>query len=335
MAIECGSQITLCDIPIRLDTYKGCSHACAYCFAKRFNDISKIQKDNCVQALINFIKGKRSKSTNWCDWDIPLHWGGMSDPFQPCEKTHKVSLNCLKVFAETKYPFVVSTKGKLIVEQEYLDLLKQCNAVVQVSMVCSKYDVLEEGCPTWEERLEMVRILSKNCKRVIIRVQPYMLEVFKDVVKNIPKLAEAGAYGLTIEGMKFFSKKKGLVKVGADYCYPESALKHDFEIIKKTCHENGMKFFCAENRLRNMGDDLCCCGIAGLEGFVTNKYNNMHLRYDKDKPIPTERMCLVGTAQVFHDGFGRNTTYKHIAEKNSFKDMMLNRLLLEERGKDK
>lgn len=81
----------------------------------------------------------------------------MSDPFQPCEKVHRISYEALKIFAETKYPFIVSTKGKLICEDDYLSLLKQCNAVVQVSMVCSKYDVLEKGAPKYSERLEMLR----------------------------------------------------------------------------------------------------------------------------------------------------------------------------------
>lgn len=63
--------------------------------------------------------------------------GGVSDPFQPCERYYRMSYNALRVFAETKYPFVVSTKGRIIAEPEYLELLKKCNCVVQISMVCA------------------------------------------------------------------------------------------------------------------------------------------------------------------------------------------------------
>lgn len=94
---------------------------------------------------MNFISGARTKETNWCDWDIPLHWGGLSDPFQPCEKKYLSSYKCLKIFADENYPFVVSTKGKIIANKEYLDLIKNCNCVVQISMVCDKYDVLEKA----------------------------------------------------------------------------------------------------------------------------------------------------------------------------------------------
>ena len=161
---NCGSQCWLCDMPIRFDTYKGCTHGCKYCFVQRNGkyDISKVQKGEGMKALMSWIQGKRTSETNWCDWNIPLHWGGVSDPFQPCEHYYRMSYNALRVFAETKYPFVVSTKGRIIAEPEYLELLKKCNCVVQISMVCSSYDKLEEGAPylknVWKLRERLLRV---------------------------------------------------------------------------------------------------------------------------------------------------------------------------------
>ena len=40
---NCGSQCWLCDLPIRFDTYKGCSHACRYCFANAKRDLTDIK----------------------------------------------------------------------------------------------------------------------------------------------------------------------------------------------------------------------------------------------------------------------------------------------------
>ena len=62
MGIRCGSQIVLCDLPVRIDTYTGCSHACKYCFVKKKVDISEIRQDNCAGALREFIAGKRKQS---------------------------------------------------------------------------------------------------------------------------------------------------------------------------------------------------------------------------------------------------------------------------------
>lgn len=71
---NCGSQCWLCDIPIRFDTYKGCSHGCKYCFVQRKNTL-EVEMGETSKALIPFIKGERTKETNWADWKIPLHWG--------------------------------------------------------------------------------------------------------------------------------------------------------------------------------------------------------------------------------------------------------------------
>ncbi len=317
--IECGSQIVLCDLPIRLDSYQGCSHACEYCFVKRKYDIKNIKPINSVNSLKGFIKGERTSLTNWCDWNIPLHWGGMSDPFQPCEEQHKISLEYLKILAESKYPFVVSTKGKLLAKDEYLNLLKECNAVVQISMVCSKYDVLEKGCASYEERLEMVRKIAPNCKRVIIRIQPYLTEVLNDVLENLPRLKEAGAYGITIEGMKFLKMKEGLIKVGGDVCYPKPVLKDHFSRIKDACHKLGLKFYCAENRLRAMGDAMTCCGIDGLEDFKGNSFNLCHI-YNGECPKPTPAMLKPDTVTPFK-GINQNTVFSREAKGKSLFDI--------------
>ena len=284
---RCGSQCYLCDLPIRIDSYEGCSHGCQYCFAKKFQDISKIKKGESPERLNAFIRGKRDGETKWCDWDIPLHWGGMSDPFQPCEKNHKVSLEYLKILKETQYPFVVSTKGKLVIEKEYLDLLKECNCAVQISMVCDKDDKLELGAPTFEERLNMLKILSKSVKRTIVRVQPYMHEVYDDVYKNLERFKDAGAYGVIIEGMKFKSAKKGLVRIGGDSCYPYEVILKDFLKLKERAHELGLKIYAGENRIRKYGDSLTCCGVDGLEGFKPNKFNLNNL-LNGEKPEPTD-----------------------------------------------
>ena len=208
MACKCGSQIVLCNLPIRFDTYVGCSHGCRYCFVQKKNgQLEAVKKGDTVESLKAFVQGKRSGETAWCDWNIPIHWGGMSDPFQPVEKKYGYSLECLKYLAETKYPFVVSTKGRLAASPEYLELLAECNCVVQISMVCSRYDQLEKGAPRYEERLEMLRTISPRVKRTIVRIQPFMHEVLQDVLKNLPRVKAAGAHGVVVEGMKFAKAK--------------------------------------------------------------------------------------------------------------------------------
>ena len=94
---RCGSQVILCDVPIRFDTYQGCSHDCAYCFARKGVILNNIKPDESVKSLKSFITGERTIETKWCDWAIPLHWGGLSDPLQPCEKKYRRTYECLQL----------------------------------------------------------------------------------------------------------------------------------------------------------------------------------------------------------------------------------------------
>ena len=320
---KCGSQITLCDLPIRFDTYRGCSHYCQYCFAQKKTNLADIKKGESKKALLDFIGGKRTKETKWCDWDIPLHWGGMSDPFQPAESKYRVSLECLKVFAETQYPFVVSTKGRLICDPEYLELIKACNCVIQISLVCPEYDEIEPGAPPFRERLEMIRTLAQH-KRVNVRMQPYMVEAHDSIMQSIGQFADAGAYGVIVEGMKYAKKKPGLVKVGGDWCYPLPELRDRYAEIREEVHRHGMKFYCGENRLRDIGESLCCCGIDGMEGFRGNDFNLNHI-LNGQPGQPTEKMQEKGTCGTFCGLYQIAGISKRIKD-YSLKDMMYSEL---------
>lgn len=327
--IDCGSQITICDMLIHFDNYIGCSHMCEYCFVKRFKDIKDIKPiRNSYNSLKGFIEGKRQSDTKWCDWNIPVHWGGMSDPFQPIEKQNKgnkdSTYNILKLLAETKYPVVISTKGRLCIDKEYLELLKQCNVVMQISCISKYYDSIEKGAPKYTERLNMIETLSKNVQRVIVRCQPYMPQVKHDILRNsLKEFKSAGAYGVIFEGMKYTSRPKNnryeLERVGGDLCYNKQMLQEHFEMFKTKAHELGIKFFVGENRLRQMGDSLCCCGCSDL--FQVNTFNCNHI-LNGDKTEPAESMKQKGSGAVFHTIDQSVGTYER-QRKSTFKELML------------
>ena len=316
-----GSQCYLCDLPVHFDIYKGCSHQCQYCFAKKFKDLSDIKPNEGLQALKNFIEGKRDKTTNWCDWNIPLHIGGMSDPLQPVESTKGITYKCLQYLAETQYPFIISTKGKLLGDKKYIEVLSKCNCVVQVSLVCKSFDKLELGCPSFDERLKIIKKVSPYVKRVIIRIQPYMHEVYNEVFNNLSLFKDAGVYGVIVEGIKLQRKKQGLVKVGGDFTYPYELIKSDFLKLKDEAHRIGLKIYAGENRIRALGDSLTCCGVDEIEGFKPNKFNLNHL-VNGDKQKPTEAMTKGNTAMAFKALYQDTISTKVLKEK-SFANKML------------
>ncbi len=320
---NCGTQLTICDVPVRFDTYVGCTHACKYCFVQRKKSIAEGKTGEGVEALKNFIAGKRTNETKWCDWDIPLHWGGTSDPFQPAEREYRLSYECLKIFAKNQYPVIISTKGAIIGEQDYIELLNDCNCAVQISLVCPEYDVLEAGAPNFTNRLKIIESIAKH-KRVIVRIQPYMPEVHTSIINSIKQFAEVGAHGVIVEGMKFAKHLPGLERVGADFCYPLSVLSPLFTELKNAAHDSGMKFYSGENRLRSMGDSPTCCGVDDMPGFKVNKFNLNHYALG-DVAAPTDAMSQPGSGYCFK-AFDQNTGVNAYYMQSTFTGNMLKAL---------
>lgn len=104
---------------------------------------------------------------------------------------------------------------------------------------------------------------------------------------------------MIFESMKYSKKVEGTIKKGGDSVYPTSLLKTHFECFKREIHKRGMRFYSGENRLRQISDDLCCCGIDGLEGFQPNKANLNHFLYDKQGYLFTEGQKTKDASNTF------------------------------------
>lgn len=291
--ISCGKECVCCDYPIHMDTYRGCEHGCLYCRVRKKYAIGKVTPLKSVVSLRNFINGKRTAETLWCDWGIPLQWGANSDPFQPVEREAGVSLECLKVFAETGYPFIITTKNPvMLTEQPYFDVIKQCNVVVHCSMACSRYDTIEPNAPKYEDRLKAMEKLSKVVKRTIVRLQPYFLDAFKDVMEQIPRWKEAGIQGILADGFCSQTKHPQMVRINGFYFFSNDDLYRHFTKIKNKCHECGIEFTCTESGLTWMSDHTTCCGTHGLEGFTPHTYNADHIAAGDSVLTPAmNRVC--------------------------------------------
>lgn len=248
--------------------------------------------------------------------------GGLSDPFQPEEEKHRCTLEVLKALKETQYPFIVSTKGRLVAEEPYLTLLPECNAVVQISMASPLLDKLEKGAPTFKERIEMAEKVSPKVKRVIARAQPYLPQCKQTLMKALPGMKRAGICGITIEGMKLKKKKPGTVRLGGDWAYPDDTLKRDYLEIRSHCRELGLAFWCAENRLSGLGDSTACRGCGDIPGFEGNPFNCASVK-NGSGAVATEKMLQKGTAYCLNHVYQDAGAPNLIKEKSSH-EMMQN-----------
>lgn len=162
--------------------------------------------------------------------------------------------------------------------------------------------------------------MSPRVKRVIARAQPYLPQCKASLIEALPAMKEAGIHGITLEGMKFKKRKPGLVKVGGDWAYPEGELERDYLAIRSRCRELGLAFFCAENRLRRLGDSTACCGCGDLPGFEGNRFNCVSIANGSGVG-PSETMREPGTADCFKS-VHQKAGMSRVLRRKSFAELM-------------
>lgn len=85
----------------------GCQHDCDYCYAKSLLDFRKLwDSENPSIADIEKIKKKIKKIPK----DLTVRLGGMTDCFQPMEKTHRVTYETIKTLNENNISYLIVTK---------------------------------------------------------------------------------------------------------------------------------------------------------------------------------------------------------------------------------
>jgi len=299
--ISITSQFYFCGVPFRLDSYKTCSFNCLYCYARTrggnfgfqkqsFADPCKLEK--LVRAAL--IYKKTSNAILECLFrKVPLHWGGMSDPFQPCENKHKISLMILQILKEYNYPIIISTKSDLLIKEPYLSILKKYpNLIVQISLSTSNDSLrkkLEPNVPSVNKRLNIIKTLSLNGIRTYCRIQPLILRVNSNDIKLIKLLRISGCKKVIIEhykvpidsqeinerkinsivgyDLKFEYKKLGAKLIGREYVLPAKTKLENLSNIVNYMKSCKMQYCFADNDLQYLGDSECCCGIDNINGF--------------------------------------------------------------------
>ena len=193
------------DLPFRwsVNPYRGCFHACAYCYARPSHEYwgfgagtdfdSKIIVKTEAPALLRQAFLRKS-------WRGELVvFSGNTDCYQPLEATYGLTRGCLEVCAEFRNPVGLITKGSLITRD--LDVLArlQQDAWLQVyfSIPFSDEETarkVEPQAPSIAKRLEAMRILSEAGISTGVSVAPIIPGLNEDDIPEIlARAREAGA----------------------------------------------------------------------------------------------------------------------------------------------
>lgn len=155
-----------CKYPTRLDTYGcGCYHDCGYCYAKSLLDFRGLW--NPLEPRVADLK-KIERKLDKIPAGSVLRLGGMTDCFQPCERTYKVTYETIKLLNERGIGYLIVTKSDLVAE--YRDILRPDLAHIQVS-ITSLGQASYEKAVSSDRRIEAVLALQDEYDAAL-RVSP-------------------------------------------------------------------------------------------------------------------------------------------------------------------
>ena len=152
-----------------INPYRGCSHACVYCFARpthTYMDMNAgldfetkiVVKVNAPEVLRRELAAPRWKGEH-------VAMGTATDPYQRAEGRYRLMPPIVEALARARNPFSILTKGTLILRD--LDLLLEATTVAPVSAAFSIGTLDEEawrrtepGTPHPRERIAAVAELN-------------------------------------------------------------------------------------------------------------------------------------------------------------------------------
>jgi DNA repair photolyase len=151
-----------------LNPYRGCTHGCHYCFARRYQTQFELGPGDEFSSLIfvkvNFADVLR-KEVDKPSWTRELvAFGTATDPYQPIEGHYKLTRRSLEALAAARTPVGLITKGPMVVRDADVlaDLCKLSGGHVTMSVPTvdeEAWAALEPGTAHPLQRLRAVRKL--------------------------------------------------------------------------------------------------------------------------------------------------------------------------------
>ncbi|MBK8977277.1 MAG: radical SAM protein [Planctomycetes bacterium] len=142
---EARSALTANDSPdvpfgLSVNPYRGCFHACAYCYARPTHQYldwgAGTDFDRRIVVKTNVAELLRGELARTRKVPETIAFAGVTDAWQPLEASYGLTRACLQACAEFRWPVGAITKGALI--ERDADLLRRCHeragAAVHVSV---------------------------------------------------------------------------------------------------------------------------------------------------------------------------------------------------------
>jgi DNA repair photolyase len=164
-----------------LNPYRGCTHGCHYCFARRYQTQFELGFGDEFSSLIfvktNFVDVLRREldKPSWTREEVAF--GTATDPYQPIEGQYKLTRRSLEALIAARTPIGLITKGPMVVRDKELlaELTRVAGCTVCVSVPTvdeAAWNALEPGTAHPLQRLRAVRTLREAGVRAGVLMMP-------------------------------------------------------------------------------------------------------------------------------------------------------------------
>lgn len=182
-----------------VNCYRGCIHACTYCFARRYHEFlgygagtdfetKIVAKINAPEVLRNDLRKTKQKIRH-------LEFSFTTDPYLPLEANYELTRKCLFVCKDFRMPAAIITKSPLITRD--IDILQKLDATVYFSIpfpTTEKSKPFELYTPTPDVRFRAMKTLTEAGIKVGIGIAPVILGYNdSDIPLLLEKARENGA----------------------------------------------------------------------------------------------------------------------------------------------
>lgn len=190
-----------------LNPYRGCTHGCHYCFARRYQAQLELDSGEEFSSVIlvktNFVEvlGRELNRPAWRREQVAL--GTATDPYQPIEGHYRLTRGALEALAAARTPVSVVTKGPMAVRDKdvLVEVTKRASCTVCFSVPTVDEDAwraLEPGTAHPLQRLRAVRELCDAGVRAGVLMAPVV-----PGLTSKPHLLEATVKAIADHGAAF------------------------------------------------------------------------------------------------------------------------------------
>ena len=164
-----------------INPYRGCSHACKYCFARPTHEYlgldAGLDFERRIVVKVNAVELARAETSpsRWSGASVAL--GTNTDPYQRAEGKYRLTRGILEVLVDRRNPFSILTKNTLVLRD--LDLIEEAARVCDVSVAFSigtldekLWRSTEPGTPHPQRRVEALAKIAARGIRVGALIAP-------------------------------------------------------------------------------------------------------------------------------------------------------------------